>query len=134
MTHLRCAKCGHVLTRSCRWGAPDEHDPEATDRALAIAVGVMVRLQDIDVRAATPNVEAIKTKMHPVAGAVSINPSDLLPDRLRPDGPDSGCCGSAGLDGPNRACAACGAVVATEWGDCWTQAEIRFAPGAVEAG
>ncbi len=27
-----------------------------------------------------------------------------------------------------------GAVVATEWSDCWTQAEIRFAPGAVEAG
>lgn len=40
---------------------------------------------------------------------------------------------AAGFDGPNRACATCGAVVATGWSDCWTQAEIRFLPEAVEA-
>jgi hypothetical protein len=43
---------------------------------------------------------------------------------------NSGCCGSDGMDGPNRACI-CGAFVATQWNDCWTQAEICFDPEVV---
>lgn len=31
----------------------------------------------------------------------------------------SGCCGPAGLDGPNRVCL-CGAEIGTESSDCWT--------------
>jgi len=134
VTHLRCARCGSVLTRNCRWGAPEDHDPEATDRAPAVAPGVVVRLRETDARPLVQNGDAVGAETFSPAGAISANPSDLLPGRLRPFGPDSGCCGSAGLDGPNRACAVCGAVVATERSDCWTQAEIRFAPGAVVAG
>jgi hypothetical protein len=37
--------------------------------------------------------------------------------------------GSDGCVGLNRA-RLCGRMVATEWSDCWTQAELRFDPDA----
>lgn len=61
---------------------------------------------------------------------VAVHPDDVLPGVLTSAGSDNGCCGSDGLDGPNRACA-CGTVIATEQNDCWTRAEIRFLCGRV---
>ncbi|MFB6615156.1 hypothetical protein ACFCV9_13230 [Streptomyces sp. NPDC056367] len=36
----------------------------------------------------------------------------------------SGCCGPGGLDGPNLACAGCGAAVGLWTGDCYTWLEV----------
>ena len=65
------------------------------------------------------------------AGALAFNPVDVLAGQLRsiPER-DHGCCGSDGGDGPNRRCL-CGAVLGTEWSDCWTGLEVRFLPDAV---
>jgi hypothetical protein len=134
MTHLRCATCGILLTRECCWGTLEAHNPEAIDRASATASGVMVRLPDERASRVARNGEVIRPRVWSPAGAISTNPSDVLPDTLRSTGCDNGCCGSDGSDGPNRACAACGTVVAAEWSDCWTQAEIRFLPGSVKFG
>jgi hypothetical protein len=64
------------------------------------------------------------------AGAIAFHPDDVFPDVLESCGFDSGCCGSDGLDGPNRACL-CGNLLATQWSDCWTVHEVRFLPAAV---
>ncbi len=65
------------------------------------------------------------------AGAYSGNPVDLVRAHVESTGHnDVGCCGSDGMDGPNRRCE-CGAVLGTEWSDCWTQSEFRFWPDAV---
>lgn len=133
MTYLRCASCGSPLTRECRWGTPEEHDFGARDRAPAVAPGVTVRLPQEEAVATAQKDDVVGMRVYSPAGAISINPSDMLPDSLRSAGRDAGCCGSDGCDGPNRACACCGAMVATEWSDCWTQAEVRFLPEAVEA-
>ncbi len=71
MTHLRCTKCGNVLTTRCRRGAPDEHDPEATDRAPAVAPGAVVRLQEADARPIIRNGEVIEVKTYSLASAIS---------------------------------------------------------------
>jgi len=62
-------------------------------------------------------------------GRLVLHPDDAC--HVRPLGNDHGCCGSDGLDGPNRACARCGAVVGTARTDCWTPLEVRFLPRAV---
>ncbi|MFN7128826.1 MAG: hypothetical protein ACK4OJ_07145 [Brevundimonas sp.] len=64
------------------------------------------------------------------SNTVIANPDDIVGDSLRSTGSDNGCCGSDGLDGPNRACI-CGEVVATERSDCWTAAEVAFLIQAV---
>lgn len=90
----------------------------------------MIVLEDEDRVVVTGPGGAVGTKVCSPAGAIAGNPDDLAPDALKSAGIDNGCCGSDGLDGPNRACL-CGAKVATQWSDCWTQAEIRFLPRAV---
>ena len=40
----------------------------------------------------------------------------------------SGCCGPAGIDGPNQCCE-CGAAVATLMADCWMPHAVAFEPG-----
>lgn len=135
MTHLRCANCSSALTRECRRGALEEYGRGAIDRAPAVPHGVMVRLTGEHAAPAVQDGAAIGAEVRSRADAIAINPADALADGLRSVGNDTGCCGSDGLDGPNRACATCGAVVATEWSDCWTQAEVRFLTDAVvEAG
>jgi hypothetical protein len=54
----------------------------------------------------------------------------VIRENLKAAGTDQGCCGSNGEDGPNRACN-CGQMVATEWSDCCTLAEIRFLPDTI---
>lgn len=133
MTHLRCVNCASPLTRECRWGTLEEYDQEAAGRAPTVAPGVMVRLPDEDAAPVVRSGEVIGVGVRSPANAIAINPADSSVDSLRSVRDDTGCCGSDGFDGPNRACATCGAVLATEWSDCWTQAEIRFLPEAVEA-
>jgi hypothetical protein len=72
----------------------------------------------------------IGTHLYSPEGAIAVHPDSVRRDAIVPAGIDSGCCGSDGCDGPNRACG-CGNVVATEWSDCWTWAEVRFLPDAV---
>ncbi|RYE91720.1 MAG: hypothetical protein EOO75_08270 [Myxococcales bacterium] len=65
------------------------------------------------------------------ADAWSVNPDDAVEEHL--DWihlADQGCCGSHGLEGPNRRCV-CGAVLGTEWSDCGIVAEVRFDAAAV---
>jgi hypothetical protein len=65
------------------------------------------------------------------AGAIAVNPGDVVREHMDSTGTGYGCCGSSGLSGPNRACT-CGLIVGTEWSDCWTKAEVRFIPDAVD--
>ena len=64
-------------------------------------------------------------------GCVVVHPADRLNEALvEIDGRSAGCCGLDGCDGPNQACATCGAEVATARTDCWTAKEVRFLPGS----
>jgi hypothetical protein len=119
MAHLSCSACGRRLTRDCRVGALEEFTVDAQDRAPSVQVGVMVRLEDMPDR---PGVA--------LAGCISTNPEDVIRSSVKHIGMQAGCCGLDGMDGPNVSCV-CGAVVGTEWSDCWTQAELRFLPAAV---
>ncbi|HRD46162.1 MAG TPA: hypothetical protein PLF78_06750 [Caulobacter sp.] len=130
MPYLICKQCERELIRPCRWGGPEDHDVAAEVGVAAVTAGVMVVLEDEDSVVVTGPGGPVGTKIYSPAGAIAANPDDLLPDALVSAGCDNGCCGSDGTDGPNRACL-CGALVATQWSDCWTQAEIRFLPQAV---
>lgn len=130
MPHLLCKRCSRALTRECRWGGPDDYNRLAEVEVAAVTVGTMVVLEDEDRGVVTGPGGVVGTKLYSPAGAIAINPDDLVPGTLRSAGLDNGCCGSDGLDGPNRACV-CGLTVATQWSDCWTQAEIRLLPNAV---
>jgi DNA-directed RNA polymerase subunit N (RpoN/RPB10) len=132
MSHLNCMACGRPLTREYRWGGKGEYDLHSADRAPALPPGVAVRLDDEDAVLVRHGDGTTSTHVYSPPGAIALNPLDVLTDDLLPHGPDNGCCGSDGQDGPNRTCQ-CGAVVATEWSDCWTQAEVRFLPQAVVA-
>lgn len=139
---LRIAKHGELALRGLR-NRPDAGVPLARPRRPRCGrhrsrprrrARHVVRLPDADAPPAMRKCGSGNERAGSAVGAISANPADFLPGRLRSVGPDSGYCGSAGSDGPNRACAGCGAVVATEWGDCWTQAEIRFRLEKVRAG
>jgi hypothetical protein len=120
MAHLTCVACGRRLTRDCRLGTfLEDFTLDAQDRAPSVQVGVIVQLEGHELDAVT------------VVRGIVTNPADVLLDELKYSGKYYGCCGVDGSDGPNRSCVHCNAVVATEWSDCWTQAEIRFLPEAV---
>ena len=93
--------------------------------------GVLIRLAEDRVPVHEPSGQT-GTHLYSPEGAIAVHPEDVIPDVLVSSGIDNGCCGSSGSDGPNRSCR-CGQVVATEWSDCWTLAEIRFLPDAVKA-
>lgn len=127
---ITCASCGRLLTGPCRWGDEADYDRNCVDRKPAVPPGLLVRLNTegaIDGRRGDGGMERHDCSE---AGAIASNPEDIVVDSLHSTGPDNGCCGSDGLDGPNRACL-CGAVVATQWSDCWTHAEVRFLPNTV---
>ena len=130
MAHLECVACGKTLTRECSWGSAEDYDATSMDRAPAVPVGLMVRLEGADEVPVYQGEAVIRVHVYSPAEAIALNPEDLLPDSLVQAGDDNGCCGSDGLDGPNRACR-CGVILATEWSDCWTQSEVRFLPSAV---
>jgi hypothetical protein len=130
MTHVNCLACGRALTGDYRWGAEADYDPDYVDRAPALPQGVAVRLDYEDAILVRYGDGTTSTQVISPPGTIALNPCDVLVDALLSHGPDNGCCGSDGSDGPNRACL-CGNVVALEWSDCWTRAEVRFFPHAV---
>ena len=132
MPRLCCASCGQILTRECTWGTIADHNTMAGDRVPAVETGVMVRLPKEVAMPVLRGDEIVGVTVFSPANAISINPEDLVPDALWSTGPDNGCCGSDGSDPPNRTCGQCLTVVGNEWSDCWTQAEIRFLPDAVQ--
>lgn len=130
MPHLSCAACGRRLTRVCRLGGASDYDPQAGVGASPVSIGVMVRLTEEDAVPVTQGGRVVRTHTYSPAGAISIAPNDLLREAVQPSGLRQGCCGPDGMDGPNFSCL-CGNVLGTEWGDCWTMAEVRFLPAAV---
>ena len=96
----------------------------------AVPKGLLIRLSVENAVDAVHADGTVERKVYSEAGAVAANPEDIVIGGLDRAGIDNGCCGSDGLDGPNRSCL-CGSMVATQWSDCWTQAEVRFLPQAV---
>lgn len=132
---LVCANCKSPLTGTVRWG--NEGDYGIVEPApwpgggKPVPKGLVIRLAEAwRVECTPPSGESYFVIYSP-AGAIAANPDDIIDGTLESCGIDNGCCGSDGADGANRACI-CGAVLGTEWSDCWTQAEIRFGPEAVE--
>ena len=125
-----CRSCGRHLTGPCHWGSETDYDRTCVDLTPAVPKGLLIRLSVEDAVEAVHADGTVERKVHSEAGAVAANPEDVIVGGLDRAGIDNGCCGSDGLDGPNRACL-CGSMVATQWSDCWTQAEVRFLPDAV---
>ena len=127
---ILCAACGRQLTDQCLWGHDADYDRTCADRMPAVPKGLLIRLNVEDAVDAFHADGTVERKIYSEAGAVAANPEDIIVGSLDRAGVDNGCCGSDGLDGPNRACV-CGSMVATQRSDCWTQAEVRFLPQAV---
>ncbi|MEE1754678.1 hypothetical protein [Streptomyces sp. SP18CS02] len=66
-----------------------------------------------------------------VPGPIVIAPGDTRGAVLIPEKRGGACCGLAGGDGPNMACAACGLPVASRIDDCSLWQAVWLAPGAV---
>lgn len=127
---VSCASCGQHLTSQCEWGQASDYDGTCVDREPAVPKGLLVLLETESAVDVFRGDVVVGRRVYSLAGSIAVNPDDVVPSSLRPAGVDNGCCGSDGMDGPNRACA-CGAMVAIEWSDCWTQAEVRFVPDTV---
>ena len=117
------------MTHDGRWGNLTEWAAPVGEGKSPVASGVFVRLAE-DRVAVSQAGQQVGSHLHSQEGAISAHPDSAMRANLTSTGNDQGCCGSSGLDGPNRACI-CGNVVATEWSDCWTQSEIRFLPDAI---
>lgn len=111
-------------------GAPGDYDPQVEMGSSPVGDGMMVRLPAEDAVPVTQGDVVIRTHVYSPAGSISMRPDGLLRDAVTPSGLRQGCCGPDGMDGPNFSCL-CGNVLGTEWGDCWTMAEVRFLPTAV---
>lgn len=111
-------------------GGAADYDPNVEMGSSPVSIGVMVRLADEDAVPVKQGGMVVRTHVYSPAGSISIAPDDLLRDAVQPSGLRQGCCGPDGVDGPNFSCR-CGHVLGTEWGDCWTMAEVRFLPTAV---
>ena len=132
VVEISCASCGRHLTGDCEWGTEADYDRTCADKKPAVPKGRLIRLNVEDAVDVFQSGGIVGRKVYSEAGAIASNPEDILIDSLTSAGADNGCCGSDGCDGPNRACL-CGSIVATQWSDCWTQAEVRFLPDAVRA-
>jgi hypothetical protein len=126
MTAVHCAACEARLTADLRPGplrAPVDSDATISEGTFSIdpeprTVQVWER--------GMPDGTYEELETDP-PGSFVVHPDDRLAMTLT-DVPDrsNGCCGLDGCDGPNQACANCGAVVATARTDCWTEKEVRF--------
>jgi hypothetical protein len=128
MAYLICSSCGRQLTRSSSVGSLSDYDGDAQDRAPAVPAGMLVQIGPEDV-APSPADSVVLDELRRSPGSIAGNPEDIICGNVKPCGDRSGCCGPSGSGGPNLSCI-CGAVLATEWGDCWTRAEVRFLPGS----
>jgi hypothetical protein len=134
MVEVLCESCDRILTRPLRLGEARELRRTVEDGGDPLVdEGVAV----VDDQQTTVTVykadEPPTEQVFRPAGGIVINPADVLEGVLVSVGQDSGCCGSDGLDGPNRACL-CSRIVGTARTDCWTSSEIHFLPGAVRLG
>jgi len=126
---VTCSKCGSSLSSSLDELGVDALARDAKDRAPTVPAGSVVRdPQPVTFTVTSPG-GAVRSREDAPAYALVVHPDDAR--RLRSVGSDNGCCGSDGLDGPNRACSSCGKLVAIARTDCWTPAEIRFLPTTV---
>jgi len=130
MPQLICQSCGRPLTGVCTWGEASDRNLSAPDGQSPVPPGVMVRLTEEDAVTVHGPGHFLGSHLYSPALSISVNPVDVIQGATVSAGRDNGCCGSDGMDGPNRACR-CGAIVGTEWSDCWTLAEFRFHPSAV---
>ena len=136
LVFLTCRHCGAPLTRPVSWAPESAYDPQRANPPERpgswVPPGSLIRFAKADVVPVSRRGEVIGSHEHSPAGALALNPVDVIAEQWRsiPER-DGGCCGSDGCDGPNRRCL-CGAVLATERSDCWTPAEVRFLPTAVE--
>jgi hypothetical protein len=132
MIRLLCAHCKAALTRSCTWAPFSAFATHVEFGESLLGEGTLVQW---DVEDAVPvyygDGRPNGKKVYSEPGAISANPADVLIEQMASCGVDNGCCGSDGCDGDNRACL-CGAVLGTQWSDCWTQAEMRFRADAVK--
>ncbi|WP_162150307.1 hypothetical protein [Asticcacaulis sp. AC460] len=130
--YLTCASCGATLTGPVEWSEFSAFDPDVVDGQSPVQRGTIVRW---NMNSTAPiyfgDGKSEGLKVYSRSGAISMHPDDVIRDQIQSCGFDNGCCGSDGLDGENRACN-CGAVLGTEWSDCWTQAEVRLSGDAVE--
>ncbi|MFF5588095.1 hypothetical protein [Streptomyces hygroscopicus] len=86
-------------------------------------------------RVAPPRVSQGTYAISPKTGMIILHPGDLPGTAPHPDrGRRNGCCGLDGLDGPNLVCRGCGAEVATQQSDCWTDHLVAAAPDTVTIG
>lgn len=132
MIRLGCRACGEALTHPAAWGSPSERDETVRDQQSPVPLGLMIRMKEVCSPVYDRNGRVIGTRLYSPEGAIAVHPEIVIDGTLKSSGSDNGCCGSDGCDGPNRSCT-CGQVVATEWSDCWTWAEVRFLPEAVVA-
>jgi hypothetical protein len=130
MVHVACGKCGSLLSASLEELGVDVLARGAQDREPTVPAGSVVRVPEPVAFTVTSSDGSVRNRENAPADALVVHPDDAR--RLRSVGSDNGCCGSDGLDGPNRACESCGALVAVARTDCWTAAEIRFLPATVE--
>lgn len=111
-----------------------DEDPSIQTPDSPVPMGVLIRFTRNDEAGRLPVVlaaDGFHRRRTSRAGAIAANPADVAREHVHATGADYGCCGSSGLSGPNRACT-CGSIVGTEWSDCWTKAEVRFNPDAVD--
>lgn len=107
-----CRRCGHYLTTA------------VTEVPLPAPVTATATGLDASMPARLPRGNYADSEQQ--AGFV-LNPDDVTGASAHPDpGRRNGCCGLDGLDGPNMVCASCGAEIATQQSDCWTQQQITI--------
>lgn len=117
VTVFSCAGCGHKLSADLRevpLPPPVTEEAPGTDTFLP------------------PWLPRGTWAANPDTREFALHPEDICAMRAHPDPRRSaGCCGLDGLDGPNLVCDNCGAEVATQYSDCWSQQYVGLVPEAV---
>jgi hypothetical protein len=126
---VTCCGCGSFLSTGLEELGLDALQRQTQDREATVPAGSVVRDPEPIAFSVTSAGAATRSRENAPAHALVVHPDDVR--KLRSAGADHGCCGSDGLEGPNRACASCGRLVAIARTDCWTPAEVRFLPTTV---
>ena len=143
---FHCTECGTALTRpvirlpGVPQPRPEVNDEDRTEQTIPVGhwafdaepAGWVPREDlpyDPDAIPGIANSRPFGTWNCPV-----LNAADLLDLPSHPNpGRSSGCCGRAGVDGPNVICPTCAVPVATMMDDCHTPQEVRLLPKRVIA-
>ena len=132
MPFLTCRRCGVVLTKRVQLAPESARVAGPEMGEAAVPPTQMIELASADVVPVYRADRVVGQKEYSPSGALALNPQDVWLNQWEsiPEH-DNGCCGSDGMDGPNRRCL-CGNILGTQWSDCWTVAEARFLPDAVK--